>query len=115
MHLCLLSEDRVDDFINLDHNIWIGYTCITSVALTRYMRGVMLTRIFTLPEYRKNRYASQALDKLCSNADLFKMPIYLEIASDRDGGLDNHELAEFYEKRGFVNMGGSGVYVRRPK
>lgn len=74
-----------------------------------YGTGLIITRISVPSACRGHGYASALLDECCSDADLDRIDLYLEISPS--DGLDYYELEAWYGRRGFVNLG--GMYRRR--
>jgi GNAT superfamily N-acetyltransferase len=71
---------------------------------------VSLDWITVAPHLAGRGYGTAALQKLCSLADQHGVILQLEVGGTRDGGPSAVDLAGWYGRHGFVQMGG---YMQR--
>jgi ribosomal protein S18 acetylase RimI-like enzyme len=75
-----------------------------------YDEGLILTRINTLPHCRGKGFARTLMREITADADREGITLYLEINASGDMSYD--QLAAWYERNGFEDIG--GIYRRRP-
>lgn len=72
----------------------------------------MITRLHTPEHFRKQGIATKLMQECCEDADRARITLCLFIVSY--GDMDNHQLAKFYERFGFVKTR-TTRYDRRPR
>lgn len=76
-----------------------------------YNEGMIITRINVPQAFRGQGHARELLRRVCADADLEGVTLWLEISSS--DGLDYDQLEAWYVRHGFKPLG--GIYRRKPQ
>jgi ribosomal protein S18 acetylase RimI-like enzyme len=78
-----------------------------------YGQGLIITRIKTPREHRRKGIANRLLAKCLADADAEQVTLWLEVVSS--GEMTSTQLAEWYTRKGFKELGVSGLFRRAPQ
>lgn len=93
------------------YHILITPTAVAIADLTRYEKGMLITRINVPDKFRQRGYGTFLLKLLTDEADKNATILYLEVAPS--GNMSYQDLVVWYKKHGFKES--RGIMVRRPR
>lgn len=75
-----------------------------ATALPVHMRDgiVMISKIYTRPQFRRQGYASALLASVTVEADMAGKILLLKVGDGEIGGADRQGLIDFYGRHGFI-------------
>ena len=96
---------------------YMGASLIVSVAraLPMHMRSrvMMITKLETPPQYRRQGYANTLLGLVTAEADCAGKTLMLKVGDGMIGGADKQSLVQLYQRHGFVPIQAEPLLMAR--